>query len=142
MQQATITVQYVNQPKGPRGPGSIKDTEGNYWKVWPTTKKPGGATLDSFAVGGTYSIGYDPGEYQGKPDNTITSVTQTAAPATNGHKLPPRQETAPTDAERMFCCSILNASIQAGKIDFTTTGLIEAVNDLRSVWKYTFGADQ
>lgn len=143
MQQATIQVQFVNQPKTATGPGSVKDSNGKYWKVW-SPKKQGDPSLDDFVAGGTYSITYKPGTYQGKPDDTITSVTQTAgavAPKTNGHTIAPRQSTSPTDAERMFTCSLLNAFIQAGKVELSPDEVEGATLMLRGIWQNTFGAD-
>ena len=146
MQQATIKVQYVNQPKG-NGPGNVKDVDGTYWKVWTRSKKPGAAVLSDFQEGGTYSVTYETENYQGKDYYTITSVTQTAtalpqtAAASNGHVMP-RQPTAPTDAERMFTCSILNALIQAGRVEASPDDIEGSVHMLRSVWQNTFGADR
>jgi hypothetical protein len=149
MQQATITVAFVNPPKSPTGPGSVKDTEGKYWKVW-TPKKPGDPSLENFVAGGVYSVTYKPGMYQGKPDDTITSVTQVgaAAAAPNGHApaprtngySPTRQATDPTDAERMFVCANLVAFIKAGAIQPDLTDVVGTTNMLRDVWTNTFGA--
>ena len=144
MQQATITVSFVNPPRG-NGPGSVKDTNGKLWRVWPTSKKPGGAVLANFQAGGTYSVGYSSEDWKGEEQRTITSVTQTAAaqapqaaPKSNGYA---RQPTDPTDAERMFTCSILNAFVESGKVELAAIELVEATNLIRHVWQQTFGAD-
>lgn len=143
MQQATITVEYKKQPTATNRPGSLKDSTGQWWDVWTASKKPGGAILDNFEVGGTYSVGYTTRDYNGKEYHTITNVTQTgaAAPKANGHTVP-RQPTAPADSERMFTCSILNAFIQAGKVELDPSDLMEATNIIRGTYKMTFGEPQ
>lgn len=136
MQQTTITVQYVNQPRASGGKkGSVKDSEGRYWGVWADK-------LDQFKAGQSYDILYETSQWQGKDQHTIKSASArgAAVPATNGHTTP-RQPTAPTDAERMFVCSILNAFIQAGKVDLHQPSVTAAVNMLRDTWQTTFGAD-
>lgn len=137
MNTQTISVAYVNPPKNPKGPGSIKDTEGRYWKLW-TKDTP----LDQFAVGQSYDIVFETDQYQGKDQHTIKRATPRggAVAPNNGNGQAPRQPTAPTDAERMFTCSLLNAFIQAGKIDLSPGELTSSTNLLRSVWQETFGA--
>ena len=137
MMQASVNVKYVNPPKG-KGPASIKDDQGNYWKFW-TDKIP----LDRFQTGHTYSVGYETEDYQGKEQRTITAVSmpQEQAPKIGNGAAKPEmgRQTAPVDAERMFVCSLVNAGIRAGQIQFTTTDIAEAVNCARSAWQGTFG---
>lgn len=140
MQTATITIKYVNPPKG-KGPASVKDTNGVYWKFWPRD-----IPVDRFAAGQSYTVLYKTEPYNGEDQYYIQEVTggQASAPApqkSNGHAPEVQRRTSPTDAERMFVCSILNASVQSGKVDFITSDLTEAVNVLRSVWQTTFGRD-
>ena len=49
------------------------------------------------------------------------------------------RETCAKDAERMFTCSILNAFIQAGKVDLNGPQLVNHTLMLRKVWQHTFG---
>lgn len=107
MMQASVNVKYVNPPKG-KGPASIKDDQGNYWKFW--TNK---IALDKFEVGKTYSVGYETEDYQGKEQRTITAVSmpQEQAPKiSNGHQNGERDEF-------IFVCGVVNNAIAAGKID-------------------------
>lgn len=133
----TISVAYINPPKSPKGPGSVKDTDGRYWKLW-TRDTP----LDQFAVGQSYDVVFETSTYQGKDEYTIKRATPRGAPVkpNNGNGHAPRQPTDPTDAERMFTCSLLNAFIQAGKVDLDEGSLTQSTNMLRSVWQETFGA--
>lgn len=117
MMQASVTVRYKNPPKG-RGPASIKDDKGNYWKFW-TDKIP----LEKFTEGQTYSVGYETEDYQGKEQRTIVAVSmpqEQAPPVTNGHKNGERDEF-------IFVCGVVNNAISAGKIDPMSASDIAAV---------------
>ena len=136
MSQQTITIAFVNQPRQAGGKkGSVKDTEGRYWGVWADK-------LGQYQVGQSYDITFETTQWQGKDQHTIKSATARGAPvaANNGNGMTPRQPTAPTDAERMFVCSLLNAGIQSGKIDVSENSVGAATNMLRRVWQGTFGA--
>src|SRR6185437_13830840 len=132
MMQASVVCRYVNPPKG-KGPASIKDDQGNYWKFW-TNKIP----LERFQPGNTYSVGYETEDYQGKEQRTITAVSlpQEQAPKiSNGVAKPEMgRQTPAQDAERMFVCSMVNAGIRAGQLQFTTTDLVSAVECARATW--------
>lgn len=67
-QVAEITIQYVNQPKG-KGPGSIKDSRGAYWKVWPDKME-----LFEGREGQTVAVTYYEEEYEGKPQCTVIGI--------------------------------------------------------------------
>lgn len=83
MPTTTITAEYVNEPKG-KGPGNIKDSRGQYYKVWKESKAPGQAVLSQFEKGKTYEVEFkDDGEYNGKPQYMITKVLS-ASTSTNG----------------------------------------------------------
>jgi hypothetical protein len=85
MPTASITPQYVNEPKG-KGPGNIKTADGRYFKVWKQSKVPGTATLSDFVAGKTYDIEYNEEEpYNGKEQYMITKIVSTST-STNGHK--------------------------------------------------------
>lgn len=71
---STIKIAYVNPPKSSKGPGSVKTDKGEYFKVWPTTKIPKGATLGDFEVGSTYEVECDEEEYNGKPQYTVRKI--------------------------------------------------------------------
>lgn len=85
MSKTSIQVQYVNQPKNPKGPGSIKTNEGVYYKVWPHSKN-GGANLSQFEVGKTYELEYDTEEYNGKPSYVARKILSSSeSSSSNGH---------------------------------------------------------
>lgn len=65
---ATIQIQYVNQPKG-SGPGSVKDSTGRYWQVWPDK-------LELFygQEGQTFLVTYQTSSYRGKRQDTIIAA--------------------------------------------------------------------
>ena len=85
MPTESVTVAYVNEPKSEKGPGSIKDATGRYYKVWKTSKH-GGATLSDFENGKTYDIEYREEEYQGKPTYTVNKiVSASTSQSTNGN---------------------------------------------------------
>ena len=83
MQTATITAKYVNPPKSAKGPGSVKDANGVYWKCWPDQ-------LANFQPDQSYLVGYTSEMYQGKEQHTIKSVTQAGGVflAPNGGQAP------------------------------------------------------
>ena len=141
MLQASVNVRFLNPPKG-KGPASIKDADGNYYKFWTTGKKA--IPLDSFKEGMTYSVGYESEDYQGKEQRTIIAVSkaQEQAPQVgNGKVAEMGRTTPPTDAERIFVCGILNAGIHSGTIQVTATDIASAVNCARDAWRATFGKD-
>jgi hypothetical protein len=71
---STIKIAYVNPPKSAKGPGNVKTDDGKYFKVWPTTKIPKGATLGDFEVGNTYEVECDEEQYNGKPQYTVRKI--------------------------------------------------------------------
>lgn len=105
MPTTSITAAYVNEPKG-KGPGNIKTPDGQYYKVWKTSKVPGFATLGQFEPGKTYDIEYDEEEpYNGKPQYMITklvsaSTTQSTNGA-NGHDASARYRNSDTKSEEI-----------------------------------------
>lgn len=164
--RATITVQYVNAPSNPKGPGSVKDATGRYWKVWDRD-----VSLDEFSEGQAYTVEFETSEYNGKPQYYIKRLLTASpertkpdpferdpfesglpeAPAPRSAPQAPRpapqatwsrQATSPVDAERMFTCSIVNAYVEAGRIPLAFKELNEAVELVRDVWRENFGSDQ
>ena len=141
MLQASVNVRFLNPPKG-KGPASIKDADGNYYKFWTTGKKA--IPLDSFKEGMTYSVGYESEDYQGKEQRTIIAVSkaQEQAPQVgNGKVAEMGRTTSPTDALRMYACALVVAGIKAGQIQFTATDLASATNVAIDAWRATFGKD-
>jgi len=154
--QTSITVQYVNPPKG-KGPASVKDTSGIYWKVWTTGKSP--IPLETFREGGTYSVAYKTEQYQGKDQHTIVSVENgqaefTPHPAPSAVTVKPNGGPAltihakpasgyddnPAKAERIFVEGALNRAIQNGKVDvYSLDELVAAIDNLRSAYQQTLG---
>jgi hypothetical protein len=155
---STITVAKVWQPYNPGDKkGKVVDTQGIKWSVFADK-------LDLYQEGGTYDIEYDhwlsprdgkvyhtivdsapsdgatPVNANPAPVNARAAPVNTPAPRPNGH-IAPRQRTDPTDAERMFVCSILNAFVSANKVEPDLTTLVGDVQMLRDVWRNTFGAD-
>lgn len=146
MPSATITVKYVNPPKPGAQKGSVKDINGDYYSVWADK-------IGQYQPNATYIIDYD--EDTGRDgrvwktirSHTSNGVPPTPAPSSGGYSGPRRsagntyRETSQRDAERMFVCSLLNASIRAGVVGINATDLVPAVNALRDTWDATFGAE-
>lgn len=147
MPNATITVKYVNPPKPGAQKGSVKDATGTLYMVYADK-------LAQFQPNNSYEVEYlsDTGK-DGREWRTIQKVNGSqAAPAqaggfSAGYSGPRRsagntyRETSQRDAERMFVCSLLNASIRAGVVGINATDLVPAVNALRDTWDATFGAE-
>lgn len=89
MQAATITIAYINRPEG-KGPGSIEDTDGRYWRIWPDK-------LAAFAgmEGNTVTVNYETGEFRGKPQYTILGLAGGQGPQA---PMPRRRAPAPRPA--------------------------------------------
>jgi hypothetical protein len=135
MPSGTITVKYVNQPKAGKKKGTIKSADGQMFGVWANQ-------LSEFTPDMIYEIEYSEEAWNGQTYRTISKATPKAtAPASNGNgaKYNTYRETSPTDAERMFVCSLLNAAISAGKLPLTRDSIIDAVNNTRAAWMNTFG---
>lgn len=139
-QTATITVKYVNPPKPGKKRGTIKDESDTFYGVWPDK-------IALFQQGRTYAIEYTSQEANGQTWHTIVSAVQQAevAPAAAAAKQATGgggqvyRETCAKDAERMFVCSMMNAFIQAGKLDLEGTKMVNATRMMRRVWQHTFG---
>jgi hypothetical protein len=137
MPTATVTVRWVNQPKEGRKLGSIKTDDNQLFGVWPET-------LGEFKPNGIYEIEYTERHFDdGKIYKTVKTVAPKgmAPPRPAGNRFSGPRETSMKDAERMFVCSLLNAAIQSGKVEFSGAKLEAAVNGLRSVWANTFAAE-
>ncbi len=138
-----IEISYVNQPKVPRGPGSIKSAVGDYYKVWPKE-----VPLGNFQVGGIYRVDYEEDEYQGKLQKTIKRALPVGPVVIKGNAGAPAQKvvtqaararTNPDDAERMWTCALVTAAVQSGKVDLLTESEVllagqNALNTLRRLF--------
>lgn len=141
MQTAQITVKYINPPKG-KGPASVKDATGKYWKFW-TREIP----LETFAENGCYTIGYKTEKYNDQDQFYIQQAMENgsvapaaATPKVNGHSNGKYQPTDNATSERIFVCGALNAAVGAGKVDvYAPDELVSAVEALRSAYQATFG---
>lgn len=149
MQTATVTVRYVNPPKG-KGPASIKDDKGTYWKFW-TRDIP----LDRFAVGQSYTVGYKSEPYNGQDQYYIQEVIEAGGnspapqkPADNGWTHTDGNGSGATRTsgngngqrdEFIFVCGALNNALANGSVEMSVTSLVPAVQALRDTYRQTFG---
>jgi hypothetical protein len=141
--QTQIEVAYVNDPKPGGKKGSVKTKDGAYYGVWADK-------LSLFKPGGTYEVEYDESQFQGKTyrniktDKGIKTILEPGTETPDQYKSNGtfKYATNPTDAERMFVCSILNAYVAAGKVMLNSTEIEHGVKMLRSVWGDTFGRDE
>jgi hypothetical protein len=146
-----ITVQAINFPPDGKKRGTIRTTEGQTLGVWPEK-------ISLFRQGGTYDVAIEERNFNGATLRNITDARPLAAPPAAAAE--PRQQqqastgngngngnagyyrpTAPVDAERMFVCSILNAFVQAGKVELEPRSLAAATMMLRRLWAYAFVAN-
>ena len=112
---------------------TVKDANNQLFGVYPEK-------LSEFQVNGIYDIEYEERQWEGRTFRTIKSAAKKGeAPRPMGRGPMAPRETSMKDAERMFVCSLLNAAITSGKVDFTGAKLEAAVNGLRGVWANTFG---
>ena len=135
----TVTVKYVNPPKDGKKRGTIKTTDDQFIGVWADK-------IHLFEVGKTYELEMTETESNGVTYRNVKTVkmvetppAQVAAAAAAVSGGGTYRETCAKDAERMFTCSILNAFIQAGKVDLNGPQLVNHTLMLRKVWQHTFG---
>lgn len=160
----TMTIQFINPPKEGKARGFIKGTNetGASVSLGCFDDK-----LHLFERGQTYDIEFTDGQYQNVKTAILVSPPQRPAPppvaapparprvvAAIPAPPPPQaaplpsympngdinRQTHPLDAERMFVCSILNASIQAGRVHVEERELFEKTMMLRRLWQYAFQA--
>jgi hypothetical protein len=144
-----ITVQAINFPPEGKKRGTIRTTEGQTLGVWPEK-------ISLFRQGGTYDVAIEERNFNGATLRNITDARPLATPpaaaaeqqantgngnAGNGGNAGYYRPTAPVDAERMFVCSILNAFVQAGKVELEPRSLAAATMMLRRLWAYAFVAN-
>ena len=112
MHTETMQVQYVNPPNPGGKKVSIKTTDGKLFGVWANK-------LSEFKPNETYAVEYTEEEWRGQTYRTITKAALEANRTASTSPQPSRnshRETSPTDAERMFVCSLLKAEIRSGKL--------------------------
>ena len=121
MQTATVTVDYVNQPKPGKKKGSIKTKELGYIGVWPDK-------LDQFEKGATYTINYvQEGEYKDFKGMAGSMAKPSGAPPKTGVK-------SPNEEASMFAMGFLNR-LYAGTGQFPgSVVLAQQVRDCRAAW--------
>lgn len=129
--KATITVDYVNQPKSPKGPGSIK-SGGVYYKVWPDM-------LAQFQQGASYDVEYDTEMYNGKEQHTIKKARvagQATAPSPKTNGAVPH---AAKD-EQIFCVALAKSYIEAGQLPLKHTELVSALKMFQVTYDQIWGS--
>jgi hypothetical protein len=144
MPTTTLTVKLINQA-GSTGRGSIVGTDDQRLGVFPEK-------VGLFEVGKTYEIEYVESDRNGRILQNVKSAKPVAAaspqpqqsqlpPAANGNGNGYYRPTSPEDSERMFVCSLMNAFIQAGKVEPELGKVTNAINVLRTAYQRTFGFD-
>lgn len=149
MPTTTAIIKYVNPAKDGRKP-SVKTEDG-------VTYQCKDHQIALFQQGRTYKIEYSgEREFNGKTYRNVESAapvetaglgsgasssTGAASPSMASHQGHGyKTSTSPEDSERMFVCSLMNAFIQAGKIEPEQGRVITAVNVLRGAYRATFGS--
>lgn len=157
-EHVTVTVQYVNEPKGNAVSGSIKDTNGDYYGVHKSR-------LHDFAVGQAYEFDFSVSDsgYRNVDVKTIQPLAaarpqqraqaheqrqdvQRSAPVEppkngNGNGNGYYKSTDPKDAKRMWMCSQLNALITSRQVVISTEGIAEANRMLSDAYDQTIGQE-
>lgn len=137
MPSMIMTVQLINPPANESDRGSLVGTDGTRLGLFREKVR-------LFEVGKTYEIEHTEGKYK-----NVRNAKQVAAPPVAPSSPSPAQggggnyyrPTSPEDSERMFVCSLMNAFIQAGKIEPEQGRVIRAINVLREAYHATFGSD-
>jgi hypothetical protein len=148
LEDATITVQFINPLKEGKKNHTVKDTNDGIWLLDPKKR-------DLLREGETYKIEYDEWSHNGMRFRRIENAYPMSPPrhpvpegATAASPQPSKKmdqyyrPTSPKDGERMFVCKILGDFIATGRINDDVDTLTRAVNDLRTVWRATFGQDE
>ena len=133
MPKATIVVQYINEPKGGRKNGSIKDADGNMWLV-PKEE------LGDYDKGGQYEITYEQFSFKGQDYCSIKEKKKVGGEpvgGVGGHG-------DPQQAERIFVCGAINSTLsnpQVNPLEIGAVRAVQLVNIWRDVYKRTFGGE-
>lgn len=130
MSTATVTPDFVNQPRKNPKFGSIKVGD-TYYSV-PVSM------LSQFQPKQPYIITYETSDAGYHNVKTVKPAGGSASLSTiQGGKY---GATDDVTAERIFCCGALNAFITAGKIEPSAEAVRKATDALRTAWRQTFGA--
>lgn len=101
MPRATVTVEYVNEPKPGKKKGSIKTKELGYIGVWPDK-------LPQFTKGMIYEIQYkENGEFK----DFEGIVQQQPSQQSNGHA----RNSAPDNSRMIFITGVVGRAMGSGK---------------------------
>lgn len=158
IENARVTVQYVNPKEGNRRSANIKDTDGVIYWIKPED-------IGLFTPGTTYDIefsvtqsqsGYtnrnvrhavpvQPQQRQAQPRAQAQQARQPvrqSAPIEpqhggngGGHQFKP-----PTKDEQIWVCACIKSDIEMGRVGTSEDEIVERVNVHRSVWQRTFGS--
>jgi hypothetical protein len=127
----TITVAHVEQPAQGRKQGTVIDTHGNKWKVWPDK-------LANYSPGNTYDITYKVNNFKGFESKVIdNSVMKSAGQAPLQAAQPSFLPANYTKDEMIFVCGALNHALGA-TLTLNKVNVLGATNMLREVWAETF----
>ena len=133
MEIADITVAYVNPPKDGKRLGSIKSGAGEYFGCAP-------GLLNEFRQGEQCKIEFSSRK---APDGKVWKTVTKKIGGNNGYVRPiaqgPRQRTNPTDSEQIFVVALLKEIIAP---DMGPIALIEKIEELRRVYRNTFGSSE
>lgn len=128
--KTTITPDYINPPKTPKGPGSIK-SGGIYYKVWPDL-------LEQFQQGVAYEVEVETSMYNGKEQHTIKKARvagqATAPPKTNGAVPHTAKD------EQIFCVALAKSYIEAGQLPLKHAELVSALKMFQVTYDQIWGS--
>jgi hypothetical protein len=151
-EHATVTVQYVNQPKGAAVSGSIKDANGDYYGVHKSA-------LNRFQEGGKYEFEFRTSDsgFRNVDVKTIQPVMnggtprgqyevheqrQPVAAAPQPQAVRPtqyRQPVTPAEAKSMFRTSCVNAAIQSRQVVLTRDGIAALIVEIDAAYDMAAG---
>ena len=134
LKEIEITCQYVNFPKPGKRLGSIKTSEGEFFGVEPSL-------LRIFQQGEVCVVEYteSPKTGGGVWKNIKRKISSTPTALQKPPIQYPRARTNPVDQEQMFVVGLLKEMVTW---DHTAIEIVEKTNDLRKVWRNTFGGSE
>lgn len=127
MQTATVTVQYVNQPKPGKRMGSIKGTDGNYYNVWPDK-------LPLFTVGQTYTLEYTEDNGFRSFKKIVEGGAQPVGQAANRVTAPMAAKKDRETVAEMFVMGFLNRCYQGASVVPAKAQIVAEGRMLRDAW--------
>ena len=151
LHKATITVAFVNQPKEGKKTGTVKDTNDQFWLVWPNK-------LSQFQPGETYEVVYEQKgplrcitthhsvatepqlrQMPAKPQGEPRPSPQPAPAPQNGNGF--YRPTHPKDARRMFVTATLGHFIETGRVDLDGQKIADAIMQILAAYDATMAKD-